>query len=84
MGPNVGGVSKEHIGRIVDTAGWVNVIWAADERRLREFGAGDRLLLPPGLRFILKDVDELNRAWLYRSDTGVVAIPAHVMDPWGR
>lgn len=77
-----GGVTKAHIGQIVDTAGWVNVVWAADEPRLREFGSRDGLL-PPGLRFILKDVDDQNRAWLYRMDTGVVAIPAHVMDPWG-
>lgn len=83
MVPSEGGVTKQHIGQIVDTAGWVNVVWAADEDRLREFGARDGLL-PPGLRFLLKDVDERNRAWLYRMDTGVVAIPAHVMDPWGR
>jgi hypothetical protein len=83
MVPSEGGVTKAHIGQIVDTAGWVNVVWAADEQRLSAFnGGGD--VLPPGLRFVLKDVDEQNRAWLYRMDTGVVAIPAHVMDPWGR
>lgn len=83
MVPTQGGVTKAHIGQIVDTAGWVDVIWAADEQRLNTFSSRGGHL-PPGLRFVLKDVDDQNRAWLYRMDTGVVAIPAHVLDPWDR
>lgn len=76
------GVTSKHVGQIVDTAGWVKVVWAADERRVATVFPD--LRFPPGLRFILKHVDERNRAFLYRDDMGVVMFPATLVDPYSR
>ena len=76
------GVTKEHVGQIVDTAGWVRIVWAADPSRYAKTFKDD--MLPPGLRFILGGVDDRQRAFLYRDDTGVIMVPCTLVDPWSR
>lgn len=80
--PPTPGVNRSHEGQIVDTAGWVRVVWAARDYDVQRI-YGKRMMLPPGLRMILKKVEGPN-AWCYRTDIGVVMFPATLVDPWSR
>lgn len=70
------GVKPQHLyWSSVATSGWVDVEWKA------RHDAPD--VLPPGLRATLKAI-EGNNAFLYRTDLGVLRVPAHVLEPWHR
>lgn len=71
------GVERKHIyWSSVATSGWVDVEWAAR--------SDAPTVLPPGTRASLKHIDEYDNAYLYRSDLGVLRVPAHVLEPWHR
>lgn len=70
------GVTEQHLPwSSVATSGWVDVEWKA------RHDAPD--VLPPGLRATLKHLKG-NDAYLYRTDLGVLRVPAHVLEPWHR
>lgn len=65
------------IGKIVRTAGTLDL----DLERANPYNYSQQRILPTGMPFILKNIDHGDYAYVYRTDTGVVKLPADLFVP---
>lgn len=70
-------IYRADIGKVVRTAGTIDL----DIEPVSPYNQSRSRILPTGMPFMLKHIDSADRAYAYRTDTGVVKLPADLFVP---